>query len=62
MLFNVDCSSAGYPKSSIPKAGSASSAPQNATITLYSLGDTDFYQYDLTNSLSNTSTIGQWNN
>ena len=36
--------------------------PQGATLTLYSLNTNDFYQYDLTSALSNTSNIGQWNN
>jgi hypothetical protein len=36
--------------------------PQSATLTLYALGDTDFYQYDLTSTVSNNTLIGQWNN
>ena len=36
--------------------------PQKVTLSLYSLSDTDFYQYDLTNSLSSTLNVNQWNN
>ena len=61
--FNVDCGTNGFQNLSMTlKQVQPQSAPQNATLTLYSLGDTDFYQYDLTSSLSSTSTIGQWNN
>ena len=37
-------------------------APQSATLTLYSLNDSNYYQYDLTSALSNTAAIGLWNN
>lgn len=61
--FNVDCGTNGFHNLSMTlKLVQPQSAPQNATLTLYSLGDTDFYQYDLTPQLSSTSTIGQWNN
>jgi hypothetical protein len=60
---NVDCSSTGFQNLSMTiKQVQPQAAPQNATLTLYSLGDTNFYQYDLTPQLSSTSTIGQWNN
>jgi hypothetical protein len=39
-----------------------STTPQSATLTLYSLGDTDFYEYDLTSAVSNSALVGQWNN
>ncbi len=38
-----------------------SSMPQSATLTLYSINDTNFYTYDLTSSL-NTATVNTWNN
>lgn len=61
--FNVDCSPLGFQNLSMfIKLVQPQLAPQNATLTLYSLGDRDFYQYDLTPSLSGGSTIGQWNN
>jgi len=37
-------------------------APIGATLTLYSLGTTNTFKYDLTNDLSNASVIGMWNN
>lgn len=62
-VFNVDCGTNGFQNLSMTiKLVQPQSAPQNATLTLYSLGDTDFYQYDLTPQLSSTSTFGQWNN
>jgi hypothetical protein len=60
---NVDCSASGFQNISMTiKLVSPQSAPENATLTLYSLGDTDFYTYDLTPQLSDVSTLGQWNN
>ena len=60
---NVDCSAAGFQNiSMIIKLVSPQSAPQNATVMLYSLGETNFYTYDLTSQLSDSSTLGQWNN
>ncbi len=63
-LFNVDCSTSGFQNLSITlkQLQPQAVAPQNATITLYSLGDTDSYQFDLTPQLSNNSILGQWNN
>jgi len=46
----------------IMKLAEPQTTPQSATLTLYSLGDTDFYQYDLTSAVSNNALIGQWNN
>jgi hypothetical protein len=37
-------------------------APQSATLTLYSVNDSNYYTYDLTPILSNTSVLGQWQN
>ena len=60
-VFNVDCNPTGYQNLSMTiKQVSPSSAPQSATLTLYSINDTSFYTYDLTSSL-NTAT-GTWNN
>ncbi len=60
---NVDCSPSGFQNLSITlKQIQPQVAPQNATLTLYSLSDTAFYQYDLTPQLANTSTLGQWTN
>ena len=60
---NVDCSPTGFQNISITiKLVQPQATPQNANLTLYSLGDTNFYQYDLTPHLSSASTIGQWNN
>ncbi len=62
-IFNVDCGTSGFQNLSITlKQLQPQVAPQNATLTLYSLGDTDSYRYDLTPQLSNSSTFGQWNN
>ena len=62
-LFNVDCSQAGYQNlSMVVKQGQPQSAPQKVTMSLYSLSDTDYYQKDITSSLSSTSTVNQWNN
>jgi hypothetical protein len=60
---NVDCSSTGFQNISITlKQVQPQSAPQNAILTLYSLGNVDFYQYDLTSQLSSVSTVDQWTN
>ncbi len=60
---NVDCSATGFQNISMTiKLVSPQSVPQNATITLYSLSDTNYYTYDLTPKLSDSSTLGQWNN
>jgi hypothetical protein len=62
-VFNVDCGTSGFQNLSITlKQLQPQVAPQNATITLYSLGDSDSYRYDLTPQLSNISVLGQWNN
>ena len=59
----VDCSSSGFQNISLTlKQTGPQSVPQSATLTLYSLSDANYYQYDLTPLLSNTSTVGQWNN
>jgi hypothetical protein len=61
--FNVDCSASGFQNiSMVMKLVAPQATPQSATLTLYSLGHTDFYQYDLTSTVSNNTLIGQWNN
>jgi len=60
---NVDCTPNGFQNLSISlKLIQPQSAPQHAVLTLYSLGDTDYYTYDLTNALSSASAVGQWGN
>ena len=62
--FNVDCSApSGFQNLSMTiKQVQPQVAPQSATLTLYSLSDSNYYKYDLTSSLSNASAIGLWNN
>jgi hypothetical protein len=60
---NVDCGTNGFQNLSITiKLVQPQLAPQKVDLTLYSLGDTDYYQYDLTSSLSDAATLNQWNN
>ena len=60
---NVDCTPNGFQNLSISlKLIQPQSAPQSAILTLYSLGDTNYYTYDLTNALSSASASGQWGN
>jgi len=63
-VFNVDCSApSGFQNLSMTiRLVQPAVAPQKATLTLYSLNDSNFFQYDLTSLLSNTSEIGVWNN
>ena len=63
-VFNVDCSApSGFQNLSMTiKQVEPTVAPQSATLTLYSVTDSNFYQYDLTSALSNTAEIGLWNN
>jgi hypothetical protein len=60
---NVDCSATGFQNISMTiKQVSPQTAPQSATLTLYSLAETNSYTYDLTSRLSSSSTLDQWNN
>lgn len=60
---NVDCTPNGFQNLSITlKLIEPQSAPQNATLTLYSLGDTDYYTYDLTSLLADADAVNQWGN
>jgi len=63
-VFNVDCSApSGFQNLSMTiKQVEPTVAPQSATLTLYSVSDSNSYQYDLTSALSNTTAIGLWNN
>jgi len=61
--FNVSCGSNGFENFSITlKLVQPQTTPQNAALTLYSVNDSNYYKYDLTPSLSNTSVLGQWQN
>jgi hypothetical protein len=61
--LTVDCSPSHFQNLSITlKQVQPQAVPQSAAVTLYSLSDTDYYVYDLTSQLSNTSNIGQWTN
>jgi hypothetical protein len=63
-VFNVDCSApSGFQNLSMTiKQVAPADPPQKATLTLYSLSDTNSYSYDLISSLSSTAAIGVWNN
>jgi len=62
--FNVDCNApSGYQNLSLTlKQVAPSVTPQKATLTLYSINETNFYTHDFTSSLSSPSAIGVWNN
>lgn len=60
--FNIDCTQNGFQNLTlIMKQLSPQSAPQNATLTLYSLSDTSYYKYDLTQQISSATSLGEWN-
>jgi hypothetical protein len=60
---NVDCTANHFQNLSITmKLVSPTSAPSNATLTLYSLGDNNYYTYDLTSTLANANAVNQWGN
>ncbi len=59
--FNVSCGNGGFENFSMT-VKTVDVAPQTAVLTLYSVTDSNYYTYDLTSSLSNTSDINQWNN
>ncbi len=63
-VFNVDCAANGFHNLTmiLKQAEPQGVAPQSAKLTLYALGDTDYYTYDLTPYVSNQALIGQWNN
>jgi hypothetical protein len=60
---NVDCTANGFQNLSIAiNLVSPASAPSNATLTLYSLNDNNYYTYDLTSMLSAANAVNQWGN
>ena len=60
--ITVDCSANGFQNLSMTiKPVQPQAAPQNATLTIYSISDSNFYQYDLTSTLSGTA-ANEWNN
>ncbi len=62
-VFNVDCSQTGFQNLSMTiKLDQPQTAPQNVNLTLYSLGDANYYRYDLTPMFANMSANGEWNN
>lgn len=60
--FNIDCTQSGFRNLTlIMKQLSPQSAPQNVTLTLYSLSDTSYYRYDLTPQLARVTSLSEWN-
>jgi hypothetical protein len=61
--FNIDCTQNGFQNLTLilKQIQPQKTAPQSATVTLYSLGDNNFYSYDLTSQLSNAAALDQWN-
>ena len=61
--FNVSCGVGGFENLSMTlKQVQPQAVPTSATITLYSVVDSNYYTYDLTSLMSNSSDINQWNN
>ncbi|MGD0450974.1 MAG: hypothetical protein ABSA79_07990 [Candidatus Bathyarchaeia archaeon] len=61
--FNVSCAAGGFENLSMTlKQVQPQIVPTSATITLYSVADSNYYTYDLTSLMSNSSDINQWNN
>lgn len=59
---SVDCSETGFKNMSLRiKVVAPEVKPQNATLFLYSLSDSNYFYYDLTGSFS-YDTLGEWNN
>ncbi len=63
-VFDVNClAPSGFQNLSMTiKQVEPTVVPQSAALTLYSVNDSNSYQYDLTSDLSNTSAIGLWTN
>lgn len=62
-VFNVNCGSGGFSNLTMAvKLVAPQTVPQSATVTLYSVSDQNFYTYDLTSLLSDSSAIGTWKN
>ena len=62
--FNsVNCGSSSFQNLSVRITElSPQTAPTKVTLTLYSLSNPNYFQYDLTSAFSNASLIGFWNN
>jgi hypothetical protein len=61
--FNVSCAAGNFGNLSMTiKMVQPQVALQSAALTLYSANDSNYYTYDLTSYLSNTATLGLWNN
>jgi hypothetical protein len=61
--FNVRCGAGGFENLSMTvKMVQPKVAPQSAALTLYSLNDSNYYTFNLTPYLSNTTAIDLWNN
>ena len=62
-LGMVNCGSDGYQNMSLSiEIVAPNAVPESATVTLYSLEDANYFQYDLTPELSNASLLGVWTN
>ncbi len=62
-VFNVDCGSGGFNNLTMAvKLVAPQTVPQSATVTLYSVSEANFYTYDLTSLLSDSSAIDTWQN
>jgi hypothetical protein len=61
--FNVSCAAGNFENlTMVIKLVQPQVTPVKASITLYSVNDSNYYTYDLTNLLSNPQNIDQWNN
>ena len=61
--FNVSCDESGFQNlTMILKQSQPQTVPSNATLTLYSLGDANYYTYDLSSQTNNASNLNQWTN
>ena len=61
--FNVPCGPSNYQNLSLRiKIVQPQDTPQKVTLTLFSINNSDYFQYDLTPNFANSSAIGQWEN
>ena len=62
-INQVDCGPTGFQNLSMRiKIVAPQASPEKVTLTLYSLSDANYFQYDLTSNFSNSSAISLWNN
>jgi len=62
-ISNVDASPSGFQNLSLAiQLVNPQAAPQNTTLTLYSVSEENFYTYDLTSAIADANAIGQWGN